>query len=153
MPLKNKKACQAKAQRVQGEKFFKKGFIDDLENHNDPDWVDEEGSDSDSEFEGSGGWAVSISKAALPDLKDVLDSEGEGEEVAERKNGEGGMKRKAAIDDKVCAGSDDGEEGAEESEAHQILSEAEEFWKKQFSKVLQLKLKFNYFDANHSVAY
>ena len=45
MPLKNKKAHQAKTQRVQGEKFFKKGFIDNLDNQNDPDWVDKEDSD------------------------------------------------------------------------------------------------------------
>ena len=135
MPLKNKKARQAKAQRVQGEKFFQKGYIDDLENHNDPNWVDEEGLDSDSDFEGSGGWAISISEAALPDLDDVSDSEDEGEEVAEKKNGEGGIKRKAATDNEIREGSDSAEEGAEESEAHQILSEAEEFWKKLFSTV------------------
>ena len=134
MPLKNKKARQAKAQRVQGEKFFKKGFIDNLDNRNDPDWVDEEEADSDSEFEGDGGWAVSISEAAVPDLADISDSEDE-EEVAERRNGEGGTKRKAAIN--KGKESDEDEKGAEESEAHQILSGAEAFWKKKFSKVSQ----------------
>jgi len=96
MPLKNKKACQAKTQRFQGEKIFKKGFIDNLDNQNDPDWVNKEDSDSDSEFEGDGRWAVSVSEAAVPDLADILDSVDE-EEVVERRNGEGGTKRKAAI--------------------------------------------------------
>jgi hypothetical protein len=98
MPLKNKKAHQAKTQRVQGEKFFKKGFIDNLDNQNDPDWVDEEDSDSDSEFKGDSGWAVSISEPAMPDLEDVSDSEDEEEDVVERRNGECGTKRKAAIE-------------------------------------------------------
>ena len=48
--LKKKKACQAKAQRVQGKEFFQKGFIDNLDNRNDPDWVNEEDSDSNVEF-------------------------------------------------------------------------------------------------------
>ena len=39
MPLKNKKAYQAKTQRFQGQKFFKKCFIDILDNQNDPDWA------------------------------------------------------------------------------------------------------------------
>src|SRR5882762_6600261 len=39
MPLKNKKACQAKTQRFQCQKFFKRGFIDILDNQNDPDWA------------------------------------------------------------------------------------------------------------------
>ena len=72
MPLKSKKAHQAKSQRIQGEKFFKKGFIDYLDDRNDPDWVGEEGSDSDSEFEGDSGWVVSISERGMPDLTDPL---------------------------------------------------------------------------------
>jgi hypothetical protein len=143
MPLKNKKARQAKKQRVQGEKFFQKGFIDNLDNRNDPDWVDEEDSDSDSEFEGDGGWAVSISEAAMPDLVDVSDSE-DGEEVVERRNGEGGTKRKATIDN--GEESDEDEKGAEEAEAHQILSGAEVFWKEKFSKVSPSRILINYFE-------
>ena len=50
MNLKKKKACQAKAQRVQGKEFFQKGFINNLDNRNDPDWVNEEDSDSNVEF-------------------------------------------------------------------------------------------------------
>ena len=70
MPLKNKKACQAISQR-QSEKIFKKGFIDNLDSQNNPDWVNEANSDSDSEFKGDSGWAVSISKREMPDLTDV----------------------------------------------------------------------------------
>ena len=70
MPLKSKKARQAKSQRIQGENFFKKGFIDYLDGRNDPDWVGEEGLDSNSEFEGDGGWVVSISERGMPDLTD-----------------------------------------------------------------------------------
>jgi len=133
MPLKSKKAWQAKTQRVQGKRFFKKGFIDNVDNQNDSDWVPEEDSDSDSEFNGDGGWAVSISEAAMPDLVGVSDSEDEEEQVVERRNGEGGTKRKAVID--KGEESDEDEKGAEESEAHQILSGAEAFWKIKFSKV------------------
>ena len=143
MPLKNKKARQAKTQRFQGEKFFKKGFIDNLDNQNDPDWVDKEDSDSDSEFEGDGGWAVSISEAAMPNLVDVLDLEDEEEEVMERRNGAGGTKRKAAIS--KGEESDEDEKGTEESEAHQILSAAEAFWKEKFSKVSPSRILISYF--------
>ena len=72
MPLKSKKAHQAKSQRIQGKKLFKKGFTDYLDDRNDPDWVGEEGLDSDSEFEGDGGWVVSISERGMPDLTDPL---------------------------------------------------------------------------------
>ncbi|KAI0246235.1 hypothetical protein BJV78DRAFT_1286618 [Lactifluus subvellereus] len=136
MPLKNKRACQAKTQRVQGGKFFKRAFIDNLDNQNDyrnnPDWVNEEDSDLDSEFDGNGGWAVSISEAVVPDLLDLSDSEDKEAEIVEQRNGEGGTKRKAAVNQ--GEESDEGEEGAEESEAHQILSGAEAFWKGKFSK-------------------
>ena len=128
MPLKKKKARQAKAQRVQGEEFFQKGFIDNLDNRNDPDWVNEEDLDSDSEFDGDGKWAVSISEV-VPDLEV---SNAEDEEVVERRNGEGVIKRKVAIDKDE---SDEDEQGTEEAEAHQILSGAEAFWKEKFSKV------------------
>ncbi|KAF8494678.1 hypothetical protein F5888DRAFT_1846203 [Russula emetica] len=136
MPLKNKKARQAKTQRVQGEKFFKKGFINNLDNQNDPDWIDEEDLNSDSEFEGDGGWAVSISEVTVPDPVDVSDSEDEEEKVLERRNGKGGIKRKAAIN--KGKGSDENEKGAEEFEAHRILSGAEAFWKENFSKPVDL---------------
>ena len=128
MPLKKKKAHQAKAQRVQGEKFFKKSFIDNLDNKNDPDWVNEEDSDSDSEFDG--GWAVSISEVVVPDLE-VSNAEDEEEAVVERRNGEGGIKRKIAIDKDE---SDEDEQGTKKAEAHQILSGAEAFWKELKSK-------------------
>ena len=121
MPLKKKKACQAKAQRVQGEEFFQKGFIDNLDNRNDPDWVNEEDLDSDSEFDGDGRWAVSISEVVVPDLE-VLNAEDE--EVVERRNREGGIKRKVAIDKEE---SESDEQGTKEAEAHQILSGAEAF--------------------------
>ena len=136
MPLKKKKACQAKAQRVQGEEFFQKGFIDNLDNRNNPDWVNEEDSDSDSEFDGDGRWAVSISEADL----EVLNAEDE--EVVERRNGEGGIKRKVAIDKDE---SDEDEQGTEEAEAHQILSGAEAFQKEKFSKVSLRGIFNNYF--------
>ena len=144
MPLKSKKARQAKSQRIQGEKFFKKGFIDYLDDRNDPDWVGKEGSDSDSEFEGDGGWAVSISERGMPDLTDMSDSEDEGEDVVEVRNATGGTKRKVAIDKKFSAGDssdDENEEGVEDAEARHILSQAEVFWKEQFSKVSQKRLK------------
>ena len=140
MPLKSKKARQAKSQRIQGEKFFKKGFIDYLDDRNDPDWVGEEDSDSDSEFEGDGGWAVSISERGMPDLIDMSDSEDEGEDVVEVRNATGGTKRKVAIDKELSAGDlsdDENEEGVEDAEACHILSQAEVFWKEQFSKVSQ----------------
>ena len=139
MPLKKKKARQAKAQRVQGEAFFQKGFIDNLDNRNDPDWVNKEDSDSDSEFDGDGGWAVSISEVVVPDLEV---SNAEDEEVVERRNGEGGIKRKVAIDKDE---SDEDEQGTEEAEAHQILSGAEAFWKEKFSKVSLRGILNNYF--------
>ena len=68
MPLKNKKAHQAKSQRIQGKKFFEKGFIDHLDDRNDPNWTNEEGSPTDSEFKGDGGWAVSISEREIPQM-------------------------------------------------------------------------------------
>jgi len=136
MPLRNKKARQAKAQRVQGENFFKKGFINNLDNLNDPDWVNEEDLDSDSEFEGNGGWAVSISEVTMPDFIDVSDLEDEEEKVSERRNGKGGIKRKAAGN-----GLDEYEKGAEESEAHQILNGAEALWKEKFSKVSSSRIQ------------
>ena len=139
MPLKKKKARQAKAQRVQGEEFFQKGFIDNLDNRNDPDWVNEEDLDSDSEFDGDGRWAVSISEVVVPDLEV---SNAEDEEVVERRNGEGGIKRKVAIDKDE---SDEDEQGTEEAEAHQILSGAEAFWKEKFSKVRLRGILNNYF--------
>jgi len=52
---------------------------------------------------------------AGPDLVDVLDSEDEDEGVVERRNGEGGTKRKAAIN--MGEESDENEEGAEDAEA------------------------------------
>jgi hypothetical protein len=138
MPLKKKKARQAKAQRVQGEKFFKKSFIDNLDNRNDPDWVNEEDSDSDSEFDGR--WAVSISEVVVPDLE-VSNAEDEEEAVVERRNGEGGIKRKVAIDKDE---SDKDEQGTKEAEAHQILSGVEAFWKEKFSKVSLRGILNNY---------
>ena len=89
MPLKKKKSHQAKAQRVQGEKFFKKGFIDNLDNRNDPDWVNKEDLDTDSEFDGDGRRAVSISEVVVPDLE-VSYAEDEEEVVVERRNGKVG---------------------------------------------------------------
>ena len=62
---------------------------------------------------------MSISEATMPDLVDISDSEDE-EEVVERRNGEGGTKRKAAID--KGEESDEDEKCAEEAEAHQMLS-------------------------------
>ena len=124
MPLKSKKACQAKSQRIQSKKFFNKGFIDHLDDRNDPDWVGEEGLDSDSEFEGDGGWAMSISERGVPDLTDMLDSEDEGEDVVEVRNAMGGTKRKVAIDKELSAGDpsdDEKKEGVEDAEACQIL--------------------------------
>ena len=144
MPLKSKKACQAKSQRIQGEKFFKKRFIDHLDDRNDPDWVGEEGLDSDLEFEGDGGWAMSILGRGMPDLTDMSDSEDEGEDVVEVRNVTGSTKRKVAIDKELSAGDssdDENEEGVEDAEACQILNQAEVFWKEQFSKVGQKRLK------------
>ena len=140
MPLKKKKACQAKAQRVQGEKFFKKGFIDNLDNRNDPDWVNKEDLDTDSEFYGDGRWVVSISEVVVPNLE-VSDAEDEEEAVVERRNGEGGIKRKVAIDKEE---SDKDEQGTKEAEAHQILSGVEAFWKEKFSKVSLRGILNNY---------
>ena len=37
MPLKNMKAYQAISKKVQGKKFFKKGFINNLDSQNDLD--------------------------------------------------------------------------------------------------------------------
>jgi hypothetical protein len=85
---------------------------------------------------------VSISEAAVPGLAEISDSEDE-EEVAERRNGEGGTKRKAPINQ--GEESDEDEKGAEESEAHQILSGAEAFWKTKFSKVSPSRILISYF--------
>ena len=71
---------------------------------------------------------MSISEADL----EVLNAEDE--EVVERRNGEGGIKRKVAID-KEESDEDEDEQGTKEAEAHQILSGAEAFWKEKFSKV------------------
>ena len=65
----------------------------------------------------------------VPDLE-VLNAEDE--EVVERRNREGGIKRKVAIDKEE---SESDEQGTKEAEAHQILSGAEAFWKEKFSKV------------------
>ena len=142
MPLKKKKSHQAKAQRVQGEKFFKKCFIDNLDNRNDPDWVNKEDLNTDSEFDGDGGWVVSISEVVVPNLE-VSDAEDEEEAVVERRNGEGGIKslRKVAIDKDE---SDKDEQGTKEAEAHQILSGVEAFWKEKFSKVSLRGILNNY---------
>lgn len=53
------------------------------------------------------------------------------------RNGEGGTKRKVAINKEIGADelSNDEEEGVGDAESCQILSEAEAFWKEQFSKV------------------
>jgi len=96
--------------------------------------------DSDSEFDGDSGWAVSISEAAMPDLVDVSDLEDE-EEVVERRNGEGGTKRKAAIN--KGEESDEDEKGAE---VHQILNGAEVFWQENFSKVSPSRILISYFE-------
>ena len=64
------------------------------------------------------------------------------EAVVERRNGEGGIKRKDAIDKDE---SDEDEQGTEEAEAHQILSGAEAFWKEKFSKVSLRGILNNYF--------
>ena len=86
---------------------------------------------------------MSISEAAVPDLADISDLEDE-EEVVERRNGEGGTKRKAAIN--KGKESDEDEKGAEESKAHQVLSGVEAFWKKKFSKVSPSGILISYFE-------
>jgi hypothetical protein len=105
MPLRNKKARQAKAQRVQGKKFIKKGFINNLAFQNDPNWVNEGDSDIESESEG-------VTEREMPDLANVSDSEDEIKDTVEVRNaeGHGGVKRK-------------------------ILRATEGFWKKQISEV------------------
>ena len=73
----------------------------------------------------------------MPDLTDVSDSEDEDEDIVEVRNGPNGTKRKVAINKEIGADelSADEEEGVEDAEAYQILSEAEAFWKELFSKV------------------
>ena len=51
------------AQRAQGGKFFESGYIDTIENINDPEYIDTSDENSDSESECSG-WAISIQKSA-----------------------------------------------------------------------------------------
>ena len=76
--------------------------------------------------------AVSI-EAAMSDLVDVSDLEDKEEQGVERRNGEGGTKRKAAIN--KGEESDEDPNSAEEFEAYRILSGAEAFQKAKFSKV------------------
>ena len=137
MPRKTKKARQAKAQRTQGENFFKKGFFDNLDIQNDPDWVTEGESDSESEFSGDGGWAVNIAEEEMPNLSDVSvsgdeDSEDEDEDFFTVGNG---IKRKAAINNEQSVEDSSDEEGFEEVAARKIVGKAEAFWKDKFSKV------------------
>ena len=61
----------------------------------------------------------------------MSDSEDEGEDVVEVRNATGGTKRKVAIDKELSAGD------LSDAEACHILSQAEVFWKEQFSKVSQ----------------
>jgi len=100
MPLRNKKARQAKAQQVQSKKFIKKGSINNLDIQNDPDWVNKGDSDTKSESE-------SLAEREMLDLAYVSDS------VDEDKNTEDS--------------SDEGEEGVEDAEAQKILRTAEGF--------------------------
>ena len=110
MPHKNKKACQAKAQHIQGGKFFK---------------------------EGNGGWAVNIAEEEIPSLSSVSIS---GDEDSEDDNDDffavgNGIKRKAAIDNEQSTKDSSDEKGYKEVAAHKIVSKAEAFWKDKFSKV------------------
>ena len=115
-------------------------FINSLDNENDYqvqndlNWVNKNNLDSDSEFNGNNEWAVSISEAAISDLLNFeLEDKKVNSKVGERRNEEGGTKRKAAVN--TGEELDEGEEGAEEFKAHQILSGAKAFLKRKFSNV------------------
>ena len=137
MPQKNKKACQAKAQHTQGGKIFKKGFFDNLDIQNDPDWVTEDRSDSNSKFGANDGWAMNIAEEKMPNLSSVSIL---GDEDLEDNNDDffavdNGIKRKAAIDNEQSTEDSSDEKGYKEVAAHKIVSKAEAFWKDKFSKV------------------
>jgi hypothetical protein len=129
MPLKNKKARQAQAQRAANSKFFGTNFIDGIKNNNidDPDYIEDDSSDSED------GWAVSLfdnQEEPIPDLADVSDSEDESASGANA-----GDKRKAGAAEWVDTSDDEGEEGAEEAEAYKAAAFADDFWNKVFQKV------------------
>ncbi|KAG2093316.1 uncharacterized protein F5147DRAFT_657455 [Suillus discolor] len=160
MPQKNKKARQAKTQRAPGSKFFSKNYIDSVKDLDDADYIDEENSYSDLDDEG---WIMSLPEHEMTDLSAVSDSEGEKQGHGHVVKGnldhiDRGIKRQAVGDGQSsCEVSD--EEGVEEFEAYQILTAAEEFWQKLFTKhinrldVAPLKGKGSYTGTSRSSFY
>ena len=93
---KTRKLVKLKPSAPKVEIFSKKGFFDI---QNDPNWVTEDRSDSNSKFGGNGGWAMNIAEEEMPNLSSVSisggeDSEDDNDDFFAVGNG---IKRKAAI--------------------------------------------------------